>query len=163
MTFYEDLSEYSYLPDQPKMINIGWLARGVEFPVGDIEPAICVKLLVLADEPANLMRGFHGCDFCDLDLIAPVEAPVPRGHVWLGNGELHITGQDGAVSCRPPHSDRPLHGRSRIKPPEVFLDALGGPTDQLESATRNDAEIRAPDGPLLGPPLFSEVRATDLG
>lgn len=162
MTFYEDLSEYSYLPDQPKMINIGWLARGVEFPVGDIEPAICVKLLVLADEPANLMRGFHGCDFCDLDLIAPVEAPVPRGHVWLGNGELHITGQDGTIYAAPTlivhYMD--AHG---YKPPEVFLDALGGPTDQLESATRNDAEIRAPDGPLLGPPLFSEVRATDLG
>lgn len=123
MTYFEDLSEYSYLPDQPPMLNIGWLGRKHSFTVGSVTREVVVALLVLADEPANLMRGFHNCEFCDVDLTEPVEAPVPRGKVWLGNGEIHVRSDDGTVFAAPTLIAHYI-GSHGYEPPAAFVEAL---------------------------------------
>jgi hypothetical protein len=60
------------------------------------------RLLVLADDQQNIMRGVHDCEFCDEE--SPVRLLATRarlGWVSLGMGELHARGEDGVLYSAP--------------------------------------------------------------
>lgn len=124
MATYPDLSPYEYMESDIRMVNIGWLGRESSYPTGPIDGKYRMELLRRAADPANLMRGMHDCEFCDEE--SPIEIggveDIPD-QVWLGNGEIHVTGDDGVVYAAPTlivhYIDR--HGYS---PPEQFLKAL---------------------------------------
>jgi hypothetical protein len=47
------------------------------------------------------MRGVHYCEFCDAESPIRLPAPVSRGWVSLGMGEIHVPGQHGVVFAAP--------------------------------------------------------------
>jgi hypothetical protein len=123
VTHYADLSRYEYLPDQPEMLNIGWLALGYEFSVGPVPPEAMRRLLVMADDQVNVTRGIHRCEFCDLDAMVSMAAPVNGGLVYLGMGELHVQGDGGPVYSAPSLIVHYI-AEHKYQPPEEFQQAV---------------------------------------
>jgi hypothetical protein len=67
MSFFEDLTPYSYFhPEQelPNTVNIGWLDRSKPFPSGTTSEEFQVKLGKLCQRRVKQTRGIHRCDFC---------------------------------------------------------------------------------------------------
>ena len=82
---------------------MGWLGEGHDFPVAVPQPGLVSVLRTLVANPVNLYRGKHQCEFC------PSPPPEERnGILWstapeeiLGNGEIHVSGQDGITYIAP--------------------------------------------------------------
>jgi hypothetical protein len=98
--YFEDLTPYAYLDDPVPRSNVGWLGAGIDFPVGRMDIRIRNRLVSLARPAANMTRGYHDCEFCE------VESPIrvsrtddPSTYADLGNGEIHIDGPDGAFAA----------------------------------------------------------------
>lgn len=123
MAYFSDLSIYSYSVSERQMLNVGWLARDHAFPQGDVAQGVIDSLLKLADQQQNVMRGVHDCDFCELESPIRMPAPVSRGYVSLGMGELHATDSRGRTYAAP---SLVIHyiAAHRYRPPEEFLNAL---------------------------------------
>jgi hypothetical protein len=124
MTYYADLTEYSYTRSSEGMLNVGWLGRGERFTTGPVDADVRDQLIRLAVEPANVMRGLHDCEFCDKE--CPIRMPTehsPRGYISLGTGEIRVSGEDGRVYVSPTlllhYIDE--HG---YRPPEQFILAV---------------------------------------
>lgn len=91
MTYFPDLTEYTYSASGAHLLNVGWLAIGEPFPVGAVDQIVRDQLVRLAANPANVMRGLHYCDFCDVESPIRVEATDdPSQAAYLGTGEVHV-------------------------------------------------------------------------
>ena len=103
MVFYPDLSPYAYTDWPSPLLNVGWLAASEEFPIGQPDVELRDRLLVLARNPVRVARGWHDCDFCDVE--SPIEyfpvAGTRRFEVYLGNAELEVVGDHGVVYTAP--------------------------------------------------------------
>ena len=123
MAYYDDLSEYVYAPTETPMVNVGWLAAGHFFPRAKASRLFVADLLFLADRQQNIMRGVHDCEFCDQESPLRMTAPVERGWVSLGMGEIHVAGREGRVYAAPSlivhYVD--AHG---YEPPADFVEAV---------------------------------------
>ncbi len=125
MATYADFSEYVYRPTDEPMVNIGWLGRELTFPQGPVAADVVKGLLILAINQENLMRGVHDCDFCDE--VSPIEMASERSDkpIWLGMGELHVTGSDGTKYSAPSLVIHYIVAHN-YRPPAVFQDAVLG-------------------------------------
>ena len=129
MATFPDLTMYTYGPSDEPMVNVGWLGSESEFETGATYPGVVGALLVLAADQQNVMRGVHYCEFCDEESPIRLPAPVERGWVSLGMGEIHVRGRDGTLYSAPSLVIHYIssHGYS---PPVDFqlaaLDAVGG-------------------------------------
>lgn len=101
MTYYDDLSRYEYSESDREMLNVGWLAAGREYSTGVVPGPVVSKLLIMAADKENIMRGVHNCEFCEEESPLRMPAPVERGYVSLGMGELHVEGTDGRIYSAP--------------------------------------------------------------
>ena len=64
---------------------------------GKVDPELAKALVELARDPANLMRGVHDCEFCDVESLIEIPALGGIGEsVYLGNGEIRVAG-DGSI------------------------------------------------------------------
>jgi hypothetical protein len=129
MAVYQDLSPYEYSPTVVEMVNVGWLGRDSVYPTGVVDARVQVELLKRAADPANVMRGFHYCEFCDED--SPIRIPAKVGiheRVSLGTGEIRVAGDDGVIYAAPTLIVHYIekHG---YRPPEAFIVALIGAAD----------------------------------
>lgn len=122
MTYFPDLSDYTYRPRDGSMLNVGWLGRAHAYAVGPVPDQVVATLTTMADEQHNIMRGLHYCDFCNEESPIVLPADVPRGFVYLGMGELPVLAPDGTYSapsltihCITEHS---------YQPPAEFIDAV---------------------------------------
>jgi hypothetical protein len=124
MTFYEDLSDYTYTESDVPMINVGWLGEGQDFQIGTTGDGARDILVKMAENPMNLMRGSHSCDFCSEDSPLRFTAPgTSFGKVSLGNGEIHVQGSGGVIySC--PTLIIHYIDRHKYRPPAVFIQAV---------------------------------------
>lgn len=123
MTYFADLTPYAYLPDGPLMMNVGWLDREHDFSRGRVAERDVATMLELAARLSNMTRGYRLCEFCDAESPIVVEAPVRRGRVLLGNGEIHATGRSGEVYAAPTMVVHYVLAHQYL-PPSVFIDAL---------------------------------------
>jgi hypothetical protein len=124
MTYFEDLTPYSYLPNQAPMINVGWLSAGHAYPTGSTPVEVIEALYVLADKQENnVLRGVHDCEFCHRESPIRVSAPVPVGYVDLGTGELHASNPGGMTFAAPTLVVHYIteHG---YQPPLAFMEAV---------------------------------------
>lgn len=91
--FYPDLSPYEYSDGASDLLNVGRLGTaGVGYAKGAVPPHIRDRLVRLAREPANVMRGLHHCELCDAE--SPVIVTVsdePDAVACLGSGEIHVS------------------------------------------------------------------------
>lgn len=129
MATFSDLTTYTYASSEEPMVNIGWLGAGANFERGATMPGVLEALVLMAADQRNLMRGVHYCEFCDEESPIRLPAPVERGWVSLGMGEIHVRGRDGTLYSTPSLVIHyiSVHG---YRPPQTFqiavLDALGG-------------------------------------
>lgn len=123
MTYYPDLSPYSYSEGGENALNVGWLGGGHAYDEGTVERTTLDTLILLADAPENVMRGFHYCELCDAESPIRLAAPVERGYVALGSGEIHVRGADGTRFAAPTLVVHYItdHG---YRPPTAFLAAV---------------------------------------
>jgi len=125
MAYYEDLSPYRYhhfKPDETH-VNVGWLEWEYPFTQGPVESAITSKIGELCKYPVNLMRGFQECRRCNPPHVMVKEPVGLNGEmIFLGNGEIHIAGQDKTYIC--PTLIYHYMLRHAYQPPQEFLDAV---------------------------------------
>lgn len=138
MTYFEDLSEYTYsetdivstdggyVERQPRYrrLNVGWLDAPHPVPTGEVPEWLPDKLLDLAAGPlVNATRGFHLCTYCDSFDWARLTVPHGAGTVSMGHAELRVPGEGQVVYAAPTLIWHYVseHG---YRPPAPFIDAL---------------------------------------
>lgn len=129
MATYDDLTEYRYSESDRPMLNVGWLGADREFRTGPPDAELVRSLLQLAERQENIMRGVHHCEFCDEESPIRLKAPVERGWVSLGMGELHVRGSEGVIYAAPSLVVHYViaHG---YQPPASFRAAVLAATDE---------------------------------
>lgn len=116
MTYFADLTGYSYDGDEPNVINIGWLDKEHPFVTGRVSSAFLEALLELCRAPILLHRGQHACQFCQSDEPA------------LGNGQIRVRDHEGTVFAAPVMIGHYVMGH-RYRPPAPFMQAVLNPRE----------------------------------
>jgi len=101
VTYYPDLSPYSYCQSPRDMLNVGWLSAQHPYPKGLVDERVLDALKVLAFAYENQMRGFHHCDLCSADRPFFFGGPAGDAKVWLGSAEIFVEGADGTCYAAP--------------------------------------------------------------
>jgi hypothetical protein len=136
MTYFADLSDYSYSPSGEKILNVGWLGRGKAFETGTIGEGIWDELVRLASEPVNVMRGLHDCEFCETE--SPVRIPSDyslKRFASLGTGEIRVRGDNGRSFAAPTLLLHYVQSHNYL-PPEVFIHAVRALRERRRANTR---------------------------
>lgn len=124
MTYFADLSPYSYWPTGGEnAVNVGWLDGAHEFPTGEVPEGVVSALLRLAlKDMVNRTRGFHRCELCT-EPDYPVKMEVDGQELALGSAEVRVKGTDGTVYAAPTLIAHYIseHG---YRPPAPFVEAL---------------------------------------
>lgn len=138
MTYYPDLSEYSYLPDRLPAVNVGWLDGRHPFDTCDLALDIRNRIReIVAVEPVNRTRGFHVCDLCPTAGNRPPIIIEWQGQTReLGSAEIRVPSRSGRTYACP---DLIIHyvDVHHYCPPDEFLRALR----ELESNASNSVHI----------------------
>ncbi|WP_033825568.1 hypothetical protein [Kitasatospora sp. MBT63] len=145
MTFYEDLSPYTYwdggesftdmttgyrfLTFQPRYerVNIGWLSDDQPWARGVASVGFTERLEAVLDaQVVNQMLGLHECELCPPSETQPPEWWEPRpGHrrSSIDTGEIRIPGGPGTAFAAPTLIGHYVidHGYA---PPKAFVDAV---------------------------------------
>jgi hypothetical protein len=126
MTAYPDLSPYQYTPGTDgNVVNVGWLGRESKFVAGSLDKRFRFELRKRAENPINVMRGWHDCELCDAESpirIGPLAGV--HGHISLGTGELWVTGDKGVIYAAPTLIVHYVEDHGYV-PPAAFVSALG--------------------------------------
>ena len=152
MTYFQDMTVCSYFrapaPSEwaCRLMAIGWLESGHEFPTGSIDPRFLKKLASLRYEfgstfPAISFRGLHVCSFCKDNV------PLSDSHINLFVPSI------GFVYVAPARIDHYIEAH-QYAPPEHFVDAViqcPSPTS-VEYRTSMSAANRGYDAPLFKGP-----------
>lgn len=99
MTYYADLSDYEYFDHDRPLLNVGWLGKEHDFPTGEVPSDVVERLVLLADEPENILRGMHQCEFCTRESPIRLRVPSREGYVVLGTGEIWVERRGIAYSA----------------------------------------------------------------
>jgi hypothetical protein len=129
MTYYADLTPYSYLPEAvpegTTVLNIGWLDGEHPFPTGQPPERFAERLGVLcAEHPVVRTRGAHWCELCtEEEADYPVVEDVDGTAVALGSAEIRVADPAGVVLAAP---DLVYHYviKHGYLPPEPFIEAV---------------------------------------
>jgi hypothetical protein len=93
MSYFADLTPYTYLRADDEYLNVGWLAAGRSFLTGDTLEGFMDALVVSAREYHAKMRGFQNCVFCDLKAPIWVSSPGETEDLLLGMSEIRVAGE----------------------------------------------------------------------
>jgi len=137
MTWYPDLSPYTYIqdilqrhgrdytPNGQTILNVGWLESGHDFPAGDPPPGFVDALAVLCVEHTQaLTRGWQDCCFCTAeDYEYPSTFDIGGETHSIGHGEVRVISKSGPILSAP---DLVVHyvDRHRYLPPPEFIEAV---------------------------------------
>ncbi len=122
MPFYEDLSHYGYCDDGADAFNVGWLAEGHTFAVGDVPAGFPDRLARLTvRHPVNRMRGWHACPFCEVEY--PIRVEVDGERQPIGDAEIRVSGTGGRAYAAPTLISHYVDAH-RYRPPEEFVEAV---------------------------------------
>ncbi|MEV5440137.1 hypothetical protein AB0K80_29640 [Streptomyces sp. NPDC052682] len=122
MTYYPDLSPYSYDESSREMLNVGWLSPEHDYTRGVVDERVVEALKILCAAYENQMRGIHHCEFCDADRPFVFGGTTGDTKVLLGSAEIRVEGADGTCYAAP---DLVLHYITghHYCPPEEFCQA----------------------------------------
>jgi hypothetical protein len=142
--YFEDLSAYFYRfrgerkPD-PKVLNVGWLAKGHFYPKGTVSKRILNRILGLCVYDAvNRTMGFHVSPFLEPAVCGyPVEYCGKK--IILGTAEIWVRGKHGITYAAP---DLIYHYIKDCEylPPQEFLDAVDS-LPQVENPSGEEYKI----------------------
>ena len=127
--YFQDLTPYEYARHSIRRnrLNVGWLSREHEFPIGDTSEDFRRVLNQLATNPTNLCGGHHDCEFC--------ESPLRKFFFWgsryrpsasmdEGNGEIRVPAAEGDVIYVAPQLVAHYVEAHRYLPPAAFVEAV---------------------------------------
>ncbi|MCH0561409.1 hypothetical protein [Streptomyces sp. MUM 16J] len=122
MTYYPDMSPYSYDETCRDMLNVGWLASNHGYTKGLVDDRVVEALKILGIAYENQMRGIHHCEFCDAGRPFYLAGPDGETKVLLGSAEIRAVGGDGICYAAP---NLILHYivEHQYCPPEEFCQA----------------------------------------
>ena len=123
MSYYPDLSPYTYAPRDRDAVNVGWLDDEHPFDTGPTVGGLLEGLLVLAAESVNVMRGYHDCELCAVE--SPIVMVIPKTgvRVSMGDDELRAMGADGRRYAAPTLIAHYV-GDHSYRPPTDFQTAV---------------------------------------
>ena len=123
MTYYKDLSEYSYHRGafhRPGTLNVGWLGFGYEFEQEELSDQILDKLWNFCKISVAQMRGMHDCEFCRDDSFYAVRKGEP---LLLGTSEIRVFSRHGEIFAAPTLIYHYVKSHN-YRPPDEFIRAL---------------------------------------
>ncbi|GEM_PF-1768444 len=122
MTYFADLTPYSYGPDEglPGDLNIGWIAAGMPYTHGSPPEGFITALITCAARPVRLFRGIHTCELCG---ATDVHFDLEGREVHLGNGEIRVTARDGSAWTAPTLVVHYVETHGYLPPP-AFIAAV---------------------------------------
>jgi hypothetical protein len=97
LTYFADLTPYTYDVTGVERLNVGWLDAEHGYPTGPADGELGVALVYLLRFQVNPTRGAHGCFLCGRRMIELVD---DHGDEWLlGAAEIHVDGDDGSAAA----------------------------------------------------------------
>ncbi len=120
MTYYEDLTPYSYSETEEKYLNVGWLSPEHAYVQGDPSDNLIESLKELARSPCNVFRGIHFCELCPS--FDAAQEYVHRDGLFLGSGEIRIHSSRGVNYAAPVMIVHYIEVHQYL-PPEEFVRA----------------------------------------
>ena len=130
MTYFPDLTPYSYLPTDPReawshlpLRNVGWLDAEHPFPTGECPDGLVAALTRLARVRVQQTRGRHHCELCLRALGADAYDAVRLGLVARGSAEFRVRG-DGVVYAVPELMVHYVTAHAYLPPAEFRAAAL---------------------------------------
>ncbi|MGW4196191.1 DUF7919 family protein [Streptomyces sp. NPDC005004] len=121
MTHYPDLSAYEYNATERKTLNVGWLSREHPYATGEAPAGLVDVLAELARNAVNADRGMHFCELCP-DFPTAREH-TSRGDVFIGGGEIRVTGEQGVEYTSPAMVVHYVEDHSYL-PPDDYCTAV---------------------------------------
>jgi len=133
VTCFRDLTPYTFsggahtapygsAAAAPPALNVGWLDADHGVRTEDPPPGLVQALAQLARDPVNVTRGMHLCELCD-EPVRGAPLQVDGETVYLGNGEIRVTGEDGTVFAAPTLIAHYVAEHDYL-PPQEFVDAV---------------------------------------
>ena len=121
MTYFEDLTTYSYIPeDEGVLLNVGWLNADHEYPKGTTSEEFIEKLAWLCVNTAvKGTPGIHSCTLCP-PMRFGFHMINREGSQWiLGSAEIRVKGLDATYAS----PDLILHYTMEhgYRPPDDFI------------------------------------------
>ena len=125
MAFFPDLSPYTYFPlvRGQRMLNVGWLGAGEPFATGPFPADLLACILDLCRSTVNETLGFHECELCPPPREGSLLVGLGGARVALGNGEIHVEGDNGIVYAAPTLIYHYIRDHD-YRPPHEFTEAL---------------------------------------
>ncbi|MEU9048528.1 MULTISPECIES: hypothetical protein [unclassified Kitasatospora] len=143
MTFFCDLSPYSYLAedvvaaaDGPysasfapsyQRINVGWLDGRREYTAGPVLEDFPARLFdILRWQDVNKTRGFHVCELCPPGerQMGLLTVEHKGDLLYMGNGEIRVPGAAGEVFAAPTLIAHYVASHSYLPPPSFIKSVL---------------------------------------
>lgn len=128
MTYFEDLSPYSYMPNRkkpyflPEVLNVGWLDGTQGYSQGDVPASFAEKLWAYCRVRVAGTRGMHTCEICPEGTFG-FRARRGEEELWLGSAEIRVFGTGGIVYAAPNMIYHYVVDH-RYRPPEEFVQAV---------------------------------------
>lgn len=130
MTYYADLTLYSYLQDSidqsSRILNVGWLEREYDYPSGATSGEFREKLLeIICDHSTARTRGWHACSLPHPggDLHYPFTVEVNDRTIRLGSAEVRVTTEGGSTLAAPDLIYHYVTDHNYL-PPDPFIEAV---------------------------------------
>lgn len=123
MTYFNDLSNYAYLPEfaRPRSLNVGWLGLGHDFDKMTPSDADLNLLWEFCKVSIAQTRGIHNCDFCKGN--QPVVGERNGLSLLLGTSEIRVFSPDGTIYAAPTLIYHYVL-QHNYRPPDEFMNAL---------------------------------------
>jgi hypothetical protein len=121
VTYFADLTPYTYFDGEADSVNVGWLEPGHPMPTGDAPSGFVERLTVLAEDRVNQTRGPHVCGFC----VRAAQAAGDDGwfaYVARGSAEFRVHGP--TVTYAVPQLIVHYVTDHNYLPPKEFCDAV---------------------------------------
>ena len=99
MTYFADLTPYTYLEDSEPALNVGWLDAVHPFPTGKCPGELVTALTRLAENRVQQTRGRHYCEICWRALGPKADRAALDG-IARGSAEFRVPGE-GVVYAAP--------------------------------------------------------------
>lgn len=130
MTWYPDLSKYSYLPEfipeDREILTVGWLDGEHDFPTGDVPQEFTDELAqICATTNHARTRGWQNCELPHPsgEVDYPITVKIDGDEVPLGSAEVRVATEDNTILSAPNLIWHYVTSHN-YRPPEIFIEAV---------------------------------------
>ena len=120
MTYFEDLSRYSYFRDGGEK-NVGWLDAEKPFEKGKVCPKFIKNLEAISRVSVHATRGLYFCNICRDETF--VLHDMNGKKIFLGEAEIRVFSNCGMAFAAPNLLLHYIKSHNYL-PPKEFVDAV---------------------------------------